>query len=59
MSEPNAETIYKEFEGAITEISANKTLNPKDDFNRGFNAGCDEAIKFIRHYIAKEGLFQI
>lgn len=54
-----AVAIRKEFEGAVTEIGANKTLGPKDAFNEGFNAGADMAIRMIQHYIAGEGLFQL
>jgi hypothetical protein len=45
-------------EGLRTEVGANRTLVAKDDYNRGFNAGIDEAIKFINRYLAGEGLFQ-
>lgn len=48
----------KALEGARAEIIANKTLRPRDDYNKGFNAGIDEAIKFLNHYVKGEGLFQ-
>lgn len=54
-----AAAIRKEFDGAINEIGANKTLNPRDPYNEGWNAGADMAIKFIQRYIKGEGLFQL
>lgn len=51
--------IRKEFEGCITEIGANKTLAANDDYNKGWNDASDHAIRFIRRYIRKEGLFQL
>ena len=54
-----AQSIRNEFKGAITEIGANKTLNPKDPYNEGWNAGADMAIKFIQAYIETRGLFQL
>jgi len=50
--------VRKQFDGAISEIVANKTISPKDDYNRGWNAGSDNAVKFIHKYIRGEGLFQ-
>jgi hypothetical protein len=55
----DASSVRKEFEGCITEIGANKTLCAKDDFNKGWNDAADSAIRFIRRYIKREGLFQI
>lgn len=51
--------VRKEFEGAVTESLANKTLNPRDAYNEGFNAGVDEAVKFVRRYIKGDGIFQL
>lgn len=51
--------ICAEFEGCITEIGANKTLMSNDSFNEGWNAGSDNAIRFIRSYVHGKGLFQI
>lgn len=45
-------------EGARTEMGANRTLRPKDDYNRGFNEGIGIAIGFINSYLAGRGLFQ-
>lgn len=56
---PPLDVLRKEFEGCITEIGANKTLTAKDDYNKGWNAASDNAIKFIRRYIKGEGLFQL
>src|ERR1700722_10230245 len=38
---PDAKKIRKEFEGAITEIGANRTLVAKDDYNKGWNDASD------------------
>lgn len=46
-------------EGLRNEIGANRTLNPKDEFNKGWNAGMTEAIRFIRRYERGEGLWQV
>lgn len=46
-------------EGAMTEAGANRTLAPSNDFNKGWNAGVTEAMKFMRQYQKGEGLFQI
>ena len=54
-----AMAIRKEFEGAITEIGANKVLCPKDEVGKMWNESADFAIKFIRKYIKGEGLFQL
>lgn len=48
----------KALEGLRTELGANRTLSPKDDFNRGFNEGVAEALRFIDRYKRGEGLFQ-
>lgn len=49
--------IREEFEGAVTEIGANKTYGG-DAYNLGWNAGADMAMNFVRRYIAGRGLFQ-
>lgn len=51
-------SIRDEFKGAIIEIGANRTLGPKDDYNKGFNEGMNEAMAIIGRYIRGEGLFQ-
>lgn len=48
-----------EFKGAVAEMGANRTLTAKDDYNKGWNAGISEAIRFVGSYIAGVGLFQI
>jgi hypothetical protein len=61
MIETNKELIDRireEFEGAITEIKANKTLRAKDEYNQGWNDASDNAAKFIQRYIDGDGLFQ-
>jgi hypothetical protein len=42
-----SEETKEALKGVRTEVGANKTLAPKDDYNRGFNAGIEEAIKFL------------
>lgn len=51
--------IRKEFEGAVTEIGANKVLSPKNDEDRAWNDSADMAIHFIKKYVRGEGLFQL
>lgn len=46
-------------EGIRTEIGANRTLVPKDDYNKGWNDAMNEAIRFIRKYEKGEGLWQV
>jgi len=46
------------FEGLVTELGAVRTLRPKNDYNRGFNAGLEEAMRFARLYAHGRGLFQ-
>lgn len=46
-------------EGLKTEIGANRTLAPSNDYNDGWNSGADMAIKFICNYERGEGLFQV
>lgn len=45
-------------EGLKTELGAVRTLRPIDDYNRGFNAGLEEAMRFVTGYIHDRGLFQ-
>lgn len=59
MTDEMKAAIRKEFDGAITEIGANKTASPRDPYNEGWNAGADMAINFIQRYIKGEGLFQL
>lgn len=54
-----AKKIREEFKGAVTEIGANKTLGVGNDYNKGWNAGADMAIKFVERYMRGEGLFQL
>lgn len=56
MSKPSQETLAS-LEGVRTEAGANMTLVPTDEYNRGFNAGIAEVIKFVRRYERGEGLF--
>lgn len=51
--------VKKWMAGMRDEIGANRTLRAKDEYNKGFNAGMDEAIRFINAYINGKGLFQI
>ena len=53
-----SEETKNALEGVRTEVGANRTLQPKDDYNRGFNAGLEEAIKFLNIYLRGDGLFQ-
>lgn len=46
-------------EGLRTEIGASRALTPSDNYNKGRNAGMNEAIKLIRRYERGEGLWQI
>jgi hypothetical protein len=45
-------------EGLKTELGAVRTLRPTDDYNRGFNAGLEEAMRFVTGYMHGRGLFQ-
>ena len=63
IDQTNAEGVSDDLalalEGLRTEIGANRTLVATDDYNKGFNAGMTEAIRFIRKYEKGEGLWQI
>lgn len=50
----------KSFEGLKTDITASKLiLPPNDDYKKGWNDAMDKALRFVRLYEKKEGLFQI
>jgi uncharacterized protein YdeI (YjbR/CyaY-like superfamily) len=53
-----SEETRKALEGVRTEIGANRTLTPKNEYNYGFNAGIEQAIKFLNNYLDGKGLFQ-
>jgi hypothetical protein len=48
----------KEFEGAITEITAGKVLGVKSEVDQAWNNASDRAIRIIKQYIDGKGLFQ-
>lgn len=52
------ETVRKEFEGLYSEAMAGFTLGPKDDYNKGYNAGRADVARLARQYARGEGLFQ-
>ena len=49
----------EDFDGMITEITANMCLVPVSEADRAHNAAMRQAIHFIRLYKEGKGLFQI
>lgn len=45
-------------EGCVTELGANRALVVRNEYNAGFNAGLEFAMRKIRTYIEGKGLFQ-
>ncbi len=59
MAEKTIDQLRKEFEGCISEIGANKTLITKDDYNEGWNAASDNAIRLFGHTLTAVGFSKI